>query len=129
MYIMLTNIAFHAQDFDASLAFYRDVIGLQKIHGWDRADSRGVIFSLTKTSELELFGAARGAEPGISTSQNMLIRFQVENVDAEYTRLMQASVEIVDDLADRPWGDRSFTINDPDGITLCFFERRSELKP
>jgi uncharacterized glyoxalase superfamily protein PhnB len=33
----------------------------------------------------------------------------------------QQGVAIVEAIDDRPWGHRSFTIDDPDGLPLTFF--------
>lgn len=125
----LANIAFYVQDLDASIVFYRDMIGLRKIHGWDDDRSRGVIFALTPTAELELFGAPHGAAQTEPAPQHILLRFQVDDVTAEYARLVAAGVTLAEDIADQPWGDRSFVVSDPDGVGLTFFERRSELDP
>ena len=47
---------------------------------------------------------------------------QVEDVDAEHERLTAAGLEPVMPLGDRPWGDRSFVVQDPVGIHIYIFK-------
>lgn len=44
---------------------------------------------------------------------------EVPNVDETYERLKQ-SAQVVDQIADRPWG-RCFSITDPDGYIISFY--------
>jgi len=46
----------------------------------------------------------------------------VRDADGLHSRLSEAGVVPTDPLADRPWGHRSFTIEDPSGLPLTFFE-------
>jgi uncharacterized glyoxalase superfamily protein PhnB len=39
-----------------------------------------------------------------------------------HSRLQAAGVRIVDPLADRPWGQAEFTVEDPEGNWLSFWE-------
>jgi uncharacterized glyoxalase superfamily protein PhnB len=45
---------------------------------------------------------------------------QVENVDDVYQKLKN-KVEIIDGIETKPWGDREFTLKDPDGYLISFF--------
>jgi len=54
------------------------------------------------------------------------ISLEVESADAERERLWNASVEIVQELADQPWGERNFVIRDPDGV-LVFIGHKIEI--
>ncbi len=38
-----------------------------------------------------------------------------DDVDATYQQLVDAGANIVDDIENKPWGIRQFTIKDPDG--------------
>lgn len=52
----------------------------------------------------------------------IIISFEVADVDAEYRRLKAAGVEICQDLVDKPWGERSFVVNDPSGVHLYIYK-------
>ena len=54
-------------------------------------------------------------------SKNAATLYAVDDVDAEFSRL--SALGIADDPpTDKPWGVRSFTINDPDGNVVSFFK-------
>src|SRR5262245_17686004 len=65
------------------------------------------------------------APPGPETfdGQGMIMTFQVENVSDLYARLKQASVPLVHDLTDEPWGQRRFMTRDPSGIFVDVVEQ------
>jgi uncharacterized glyoxalase superfamily protein PhnB len=48
--------------------------------------------------------------------------FEVEDVDAEHTRLTEAGLKVGRPLQDNPWGDRSFTVRDPVGIEIYIYK-------
>lgn len=45
---------------------------------------------------------------------------QVPNVDQVYSRV-KGQVKVVDGIQDKVWGDREFTITDPDGYLISFY--------
>ncbi len=46
-----------------------------------------------------------------------------QDVDEVYERLKE-KVKVVDDIEDKTWGDREFTIADPDGYFITFYSAR-----
>jgi uncharacterized glyoxalase superfamily protein PhnB len=73
--------------------------------------------ALWRESESEAFVTApmRGA-----ANHSVLIEFEVEDVDGEYTRLKGLQMEWVQELTTQPWGHRAFYVRDPDGNVLNF---------
>ena len=71
--------------------------------------------ALWRQSEWEAFGitSMRGA-----ANQSVLIEFEVEDVDREYTRLKALPMEWVQEVTTQPWGHRAFYVRDPDGNVL-----------
>ena len=51
-------------------------------------------------------------------AQGLLVNIEVDNVDAEYGRLMRAGAEIVVPLKDEPFGQRHFIVRAPDGVLV-----------
>lgn len=51
-------------------------------------------------------------------SGGMLLNFEVDNVDAEYERFVQAGLPIHLDLRSEDWGQRHFITEDPNGILI-----------
>lgn len=54
--------------------------------------------------------------------KGVILSFEVEDVDAEHDRLKASGVEIYQNLQDKPWGERSFVINDPNGVHLYIYK-------
>jgi catechol 2,3-dioxygenase-like lactoylglutathione lyase family enzyme len=48
----------------------------------------------------------------------MYLGIEVADVDAEYERLKKNGVQIDQPPVNNPWGDRSFMVQDPIGLTL-----------
>jgi predicted enzyme related to lactoylglutathione lyase len=53
-------------------------------------------------------------------SNNTLICFNVEDVDAEYTRVLALGAEALSEPTTHPWGARSFQFRDLDGNIVNF---------
>lgn len=65
-------------------------------------------------------------QPGQSlcNTAGLTYNFEVKDVDAEYADLTSAGLQPVMPLADHPWGDRGFSVLDPNGITLYIYSER-----
>jgi uncharacterized glyoxalase superfamily protein PhnB len=50
---------------------------------------------------------------------------EAEDLDELHHSLQEAGASIVDPLADRPWGQAEFTVEDPAGNWLTFWKKRS----
>lgn len=56
---------------------------------------------------------------GLSGSGFQLF-IQVDNVDETFKKLKE-KVEVIDGVETKPWGDREFTLKDPDGYLISFY--------
>lgn len=57
-------------------------------------------------------------EAGRGATQGMILTFEVEDVDAEDTRLKAAGVRVVQSLRDEPHGQRHAIYEDPNGLLV-----------
>ena len=53
-------------------------------------------------------------------ASNVIVGFNVDDVDAEYKRLLTLGIEMLNQPTTHPWGARSFQFRDPDGHILNF---------
>ena len=108
---------FFVSDLERSIAFYRDVIGLPfrfANESYAEFATEGAKFSLFARSHLpELID--REAPAGEAPWPQGEIAFFVEDVDAEHERLAAAGVRLLAPPTDRPWGERTLHLADPDG--------------
>lgn len=56
----------------------------------------------------------------VSDANNVIVGFNVDDVDAEYDRLLLLGAEMLNQPTTHPWGARSFQFKDPDGNILNF---------
>lgn len=52
----------------------------------------------------------------------IIVSLEVDDADAEYLRLKNSGVEICQELQDKPWGERSFVVNDPSGVHVYVYK-------
>ena len=116
MEVLASRILISPTDFDRSFEFYRHTLGLHVYREWGRGDVRGVAFFLGG-AYLELSGRSSTAQ-----HDDVGLWLQVRDVDAEYTRLAAASVDVVEPPVDKPWGLREARLRDPDGLLLVLVQ-------
>jgi lactoylglutathione lyase len=106
-------VILYVRNMDASIAFYRDVIGLPfKFRQATYAEfaTEGTKFALFDRSAVpELIG-----RPVVEGGPTGEVAFVVDDVDAEAERLGGAGVRVLSPPTDRPWGHRTLYVLDPD---------------
>ena len=125
------RFAFFARDFDKSVHFYRDILGMEPTgEWWDRPDDKGALLSAGGTAVIEIYGAAEGRTYEAPTPTAINLALRVENasiVDDFHKRLPAIEHGAIYDEGrleppeDRPWGHRSFIVHDPDGIAIHIY--------
>jgi catechol 2,3-dioxygenase-like lactoylglutathione lyase family enzyme len=115
MEILASRMLLRPVDYQRSLRFYRDEIGLAIA----REYGGGTVF-FAGQALLELAGwsdpdHSRGPFPGA-------LWLQVRDIAATQTELEGRGVPIAREARQEPWGLREMHVTDPDGITLIFVE-------
>lgn len=70
--------------------------------------------------ELAFMKPGGDAQPEFNR-QGLTYCFEVDDVDAEYERLNGGSVTMLQQVQDNPWGDRSFIVEAPAGMSLYVY--------
>jgi len=110
---------FRAKDYEASVAFYRDGLELPVVGSWDRGPSqRGTLFQAA-SGIIEVLALAPG--DAYVPPQGMELGYEVDDVDEWYQRAQKKDLPVSKEIADRPWGHRTFSITDPDGIRVILY--------
>jgi catechol 2,3-dioxygenase-like lactoylglutathione lyase family enzyme len=115
MEILASRMLLRPADYQRSLRFYRDEIGLAIA----REYGAGTVF-FAGQALLELAGwsdpdHSRGPFPGA-------LWLQVRDIAATQTELEGRGVPIAREARKEPWGLREMHVTDPDGISLIFVE-------
>jgi len=106
-----------AEDVTASLAFYVEKLGFEEVFR-DGAPTNyaGIRCGL---ATIHLFTCT---EPNIA--EWTALRIGAGDIDALYTRCEAAAIVHPNGkLSLQPWGSRDFTVLDPSGVGITFFER------
>jgi catechol 2,3-dioxygenase-like lactoylglutathione lyase family enzyme len=115
MEILASRTLLRPADYDRSLRFYRDEIGLAVFRDY----GAGTVFFVGQgLLELAGFGSpdhSRGPFPGA-------LWLQVRDVRATQTELESRGVPIAREARQEPWGLHEMHVTDPDGITLIFIQ-------
>ena len=112
MEVLQSRVLYRPVDYERSVDFYRDVLGLHLYREW----ATGTVFFLGG-GLLEL---SRSAGP--ASDDKFSLWLQVRDVDAEFARLAAAGVTTVEAPVDEPWGLREARLRDPDGLMLVLVE-------
>jgi lactoylglutathione lyase len=107
-------------DLERSVRFYRDTIGLPfrfATESYAEFATEGAKFGLYARPHLpELIGRSVPTE-AVPWPQGE-VAFFIDDPDAEHERLRRAGVHVLAPPTDRPWGERTLHLADPDGNVI-----------
>ncbi|MFA6729693.1 MAG: VOC family protein [Eubacteriales bacterium] len=127
MSIKFTDLCLISNDVPRLVAFYENIFGvtvdMYGINGAKQSDIHSSInigglyltIDSVKIADNSMFGYVSA-----QSSNNTLLCFNVDNIDAEYKRLLDLGVEMQSEPKTHPWGARSFQFKDPDGNIINF---------
>ncbi|MCB0939503.1 MAG: VOC family protein [Mycobacterium sp.] len=115
MEILASRILFRPFDYQRSVAFYRDAIGLAIA----REYGAGTVFYAGQ-SLIELAGHGAPTTPGDAFPGALWL--QVRDIYATQDELRGRGVEIAREARQEPWGLHEMHVTDPDGVTLIFVQ-------
>lgn len=117
----LTSLRIITNDIERLVQFFEKAIGLPA--QWYTNDFAEIVTSTSNlaigsTQTLKLFGDGIAEA---ASNRSIIIEFRVANVDAEYNRIKDFIVDVVQEPTTMPWGNRSLLFRDPDGNLINFF--------
>lgn len=115
MEILASRMLFRPADYQQSLSFYRDQVGLAIAREYPGGT---VFFAGQSLLELAGYGSpdhSRGPFPGA-------LWLQVRDIEATQAELRSRDVAIAREARQEPWGLYEMHVTDPDGITLIFIQ-------
>ena len=110
----------------AGLAFYVDRLGFTLERGGPTDDNSAIArgdarMMIEVAGDLYSHGYNEAIRRRLGTPSAMALYIEAPDLDELHARLEASGVEIVDPIGDRPWGQREFTVADPDGNWLTFW--------
>lgn len=126
MSIQFTDVCFITEDVLRLRAFYEAIFDGtaegDEVHLFLVAG--GVTFSFDYVAPLQENSVFHYVIAG--GANNVIVGFNVDDVDSEYQRLLPLGAEMLNQLTTHPWGAHSFQFKDPDGSILNFRSLQKE---
>ena len=116
MDILASRTLLHPSDFDRTLAFYRDGLGLAVAREFGRDDHRGVVF-FAGGGFIEVSGT--GGPPG---RPGVALWLQVGSMERTVAELASRDVALTRPPRLEPWGLVEAWLDDPDGVRIHLVE-------
>lgn len=119
------RVSITVDDFDTTVAFYRDAVGLEPLADWSSADGRVVALAAGRAT-LELIDCKQAefiddVEVGRRVSGPVRLALAVPDSAAASAALAAAGATVVAEPRTTPWGDVNARLADPDGMQLTLF--------
>jgi catechol 2,3-dioxygenase-like lactoylglutathione lyase family enzyme len=108
----VSAVTFRVANMNASVRFYRDVLGMELLYGGE-----GATFSSLRAKDAQ--SAILNLELGDPASRWGRLIFHVADVDAVWRHLTEKGFN-PETPRDAQWGERYFHMPDPDGHELSF---------
>jgi catechol 2,3-dioxygenase-like lactoylglutathione lyase family enzyme len=122
-------------DPDASLAFYRDVLGFEVRNDVGSGSMRWITIGPADQPGTSILLAPPTADPGITDDERRTvaemmakgtygwIMLSTKNLDETFDRLQAGDAEVVQEPTDQPWGARDCAFRDPAGNMVRITEQ------
>ena len=119
-----------APDYDAALAFYRDVLGMRELGAFSSPGGRVTILEAGHAT-LELADPPHAAyvdevEVGRRVAGHVRVAFQVPDAEAATDRANAAGATLIARPVETPWRSLNARLSGPGGLQLTLFQ---ELDP
>ena len=127
MDITLSACFVTVSDPDEALHFYRDLLGLEVRMDVPKGEYRWITVGSPQQPgvSIVLSNYLEGSPADLDTMRSLLakgslnaVHFVSEDLDALFTRLREAGVEVLDEPTDQPWGVRDCAVRDPSGNVI-----------
>ena len=123
------RFAYFTEKFDETRGFYEEKLHLELAHAWDRnAHDKGAVFK-AGAGFIEILLVPGDEEhkcAGLDyrAPQGAFMAVQVWEIDELFARLKSSGVTFKQEITDQSWGHRSFSVTEPNGLVLFFFEEQ-----
>lgn len=121
------RFAYFTDKYDETCDFYASALELKLEHSWDRNENdKGSLFKAGQglIEVLLLPGGEEHKNEGLDyrVPQGAFMVIQVWNIDELFETFKAKGVLFKQEIVDQPWGHRSFSVVDPNGLVLHFIQ-------
>lgn len=124
--VLELRIALTAVDYERSVKFYCDGLGLEPAAIWNNDGGQALMLEMGRGT-LELFDERQAEvidhlEAGERVSGQVRFALQVSDLDAAMARLLAHGATLVHPPVMTPWGDYNVRLQDPDGMQITLYQ-------
>ena len=125
------RLVVEAEDFEAAVEFYRDVLGLPVELDLAGADGEHVVILQAGRATLELSNPAQvtmidEVEVGRRVAPRLRVAFEVDDAATTTDRLAEAGAEILAPPTVTPWNSLNARLEAPADLQITVFEERAQ---
>lgn len=118
-----SSIRLVTNEFKRLIAFYQKLSGIEPLHledGSAEVRFEGAVLAITSEKLIQRFNAGAATA---AANRSVILEFQVDDVDAVWSRMRGAGVEIVMAPKIMAWGHCSLLLRDPDANLVNVFSK------
>jgi catechol 2,3-dioxygenase-like lactoylglutathione lyase family enzyme len=124
--VLELRVALTTSDYERSVKFYCDGLGLEPAALWNNGGGRALILNMGNAT-LELFDEAQAEtidqiEARQRVSGQIRFALQVPDLKVAMERLLAHGATLVHPPITTPWGDYNVRLQDPDGMQITLFQ-------
>lgn len=124
--VLELRVALTVSDYERSLKFYTDGLGIEPAQFWNNDQGQAVILEMGKAT-LEVFDETQAdtidrIEAGARVSGQVRFALQVPDLKAAMDRLLAHGATLVHPPVMTPWGDFNVRLQDPEGMQITLFQ-------
>ena len=110
------RVVIQCEEVVRSSEFYESVLGFRRIYSWTSDDHEGVLVEASDGRLIELQSPFDRSD--YQSPHGIGLVFVVDDVDSWHDRMQALAAKISIGIDNRPWGHRSFGLEDPDGVSI-----------
>ena len=125
------RLVVEAEDYDAAVAFYRDVLGMPEeaaFHGDGGArvtilDAGRATLELSNPAQVRLIDSVEAeGRPSARPSARLRVALEVDDAEGATRRLVEAGARLIAEPRETPWRSLNSRLDGPAGLQLTLFQ-------
>ena len=128
--VLELRVALTVRDYERSIKFYCDGLGLEPAQLWNNGDGHAAILNMGSAT-LEVFDEAQAQtidqiEAGKRVAGQIRFALQVPDLKVAMESLLAHGATLVHPPVLTPWGDHNVRLQDPDGMQITLFQNHTD---